>query len=706
MITFMKKNIIALITLVVVVVVAMNAQHAFAAVQIQPPSVVSAAADDIRIQVTLVGPSRAAVESYAPTQGGVTVKTYNQFSSTPVDVQSLGFVAGVLDTADYPHQYALRYDFSFTSGQFTSGNQYSYEVDGGTPGNGTVTVLSSGNHFLATDPGSYNGGGGQSNSSPSIGLTPVVTDTTAVITLSVNGTVTTTFDFLLKYKKTSGGATMNANGTCHFDSVDQKFDSTNNSSNTNLSTCDFLIASLSAGTQYTYTLVSNPAVSAVWQGTFTTTGGNGNQGASGGTVTAEFSKICAPGTTGSITGTLASNPPSNATIDLYAAPDGQSLVNVGTAFSGDIPADGASFQANIQNLVHNALYNFSLKDHQTGAVIASDTFTVGQQDDQAASANGANDCGGVTPPPVNSSGSNCGTAVTSTTTIGLSASDLCQSYATLEGNPTQNANGTWTWTCSNTGLGTNSTCSTVASNTQECGTADGTVSASVPATNTLCKSWATLDAAPTQQTTGPESGTWGWSCTDQGTGQTSTCGTSPIGSQGTGSNTCGAADGTVYVAATPPPDANLCPQYSTHSTPTQDTDNTWTWTCTDSLGDAPLTCGTDASASTTNTPSQTTGLQNPFRTLDSFPKILAAIMNNIVLPIAVPFIAVMIMYSGFLFIIAREKGSVVKLAEAKKTFLYTMIGAAIVLGAFVIGNAIQGTVNAITSMVFHISTIV
>jgi hypothetical protein len=152
----------------------------------------------------------------------------------------------------------------------------------------------------------------------------------------------------------------------------------------------------------------------------------------------------------------------------------------------------------------------------------------------------------------------------------------------------------------------------------------------------------------------------------------------------------------------------------------QDTDpgdgadyQTWGWTCTDFAGNV-TQCNTGGvSPATTTTTTTTTaggsgtgGLQNPFKSLNSFPTILAAIMNNIVLPIAVPFIAVMIMYSGFLFVIAREKGSVVKLAEAKKTFLYTMIGAVIILGSFVIANAIQGTVSALTSMLFHISNIV
>ena len=459
---------------------------------------------------------------------------------------------------------------------------------------------------------------------------------------------------------------------------------------------------------------------------------------------------------------MASNPPSNITIDIFAAPNGQALVDQGSALTGDITSDGATFQANLQNLVANATYDFSLEDHANGNVIASDSFTVGQQDDQAASANGANDCvsgdgtcgsadgqsftsapnsssdelcsAGTATTPVASglgwtwicqgTGSNntnndtcytagangsggssttalCGSATTSTTNIGLSDTDLCVPSASLVENPTQNADDSWSWSCTNEGTGQTSTCSTMPVNSQECGSADGTVTSTMPSSN-LCQSWASLVGNVTQATSGAESGTWGWTCADQQTGLTSSCGTSPLGSP-TNTNTCGSADGSVNTQSTPPAQASLCPSGSTASTPDQAADNTWGWTCTDSAGDPPLECGTAASATTTGT---TTGLQNPFKTLNSFPDILAAIMNNIVLPIAVPFIAVAIMYSGFLFIVAREKGSIVKLAEAKKTFLYTMIGAAIVLGAFVISNAITGTVSALTSMLFHISDIV
>ena len=63
--------------------------------------------------------------------------------------------------------------------------------------------------------------------------------------------------------------------------------------------------------------------------------------------------------------------------------------------------------------------------------------------------------------------------------------------------------------------------------------------------------------------------------------------------------------------------------------------------------------------------------------------------------IGVPIIALAIIYAGFLFVTAQ--GNSEKLTKAKKTLLYTLIGAALLLGAVVIAEAIKGTVNDIKS---------
>jgi elastase-2 len=84
-------------------------------------------------------------------------------------------------------------------------------------------------------------------------------------------------------------------------------------------------------------------------------------------------------------------------------------------------------------------------------------------------------------------------------------------------------------------------------------------------------------------------------------------------------------------------------------------------------------------------------LRNPLRKgLDSIPDIVAALVKNIVIPIAIPFLALSIIYTGFLFIQAR--GNKEKLVKAKEALKWTLIGGAIILASYVIATALQGTI--------------
>lgn len=86
-------------------------------------------------------------------------------------------------------------------------------------------------------------------------------------------------------------------------------------------------------------------------------------------------------------------------------------------------------------------------------------------------------------------------------------------------------------------------------------------------------------------------------------------------------------------------------------------------------------------------------LDNPLSSeVDTLPEFLYEIIH-IFLIVGVPIVALAIIYCGFLFVIAR--GNSEKLSEAKKALGYTLLGAAILLGAFVISNIIQSTVNDI-----------
>lgn len=78
----------------------------------------------------------------------------------------------------------------------------------------------------------------------------------------------------------------------------------------------------------------------------------------------------------------------------------------------------------------------------------------------------------------------------------------------------------------------------------------------------------------------------------------------------------------------------------------------------------------------------------------TIPDFIEAIVT-IVLYIGVPIVALAIIYTGFLFV--KAQGNSEELIKAKKTLLYTLIGGALLLGAFVIANAIGKTVEDIKS---------
>jgi heme/copper-type cytochrome/quinol oxidase subunit 2 len=84
-------------------------------------------------------------------------------------------------------------------------------------------------------------------------------------------------------------------------------------------------------------------------------------------------------------------------------------------------------------------------------------------------------------------------------------------------------------------------------------------------------------------------------------------------------------------------------------------------------------------------------LQNPIK-FDTIKGFLDAILGAVV-TIATPIVVLMLVYSGFLFV--KAQGNPEKLTDAKRAIMWTIIGAVIVLGAFVLSSAIKGTVDDI-----------
>ena len=101
---------------------------------------------------------------------------------------------------------------------------------------------------------------------------------------------------------------------------------------------------------------------------------------------------------------------------------------------------------------------------------------------------------------------------------------------------------------------------------------------------------------------------------------------------------------------------------------------------------------TNDPGATTNTgaPGTTMELANPLKakSIDAF--ILSII--EVIMVFLIPIIVLYIMYAGFLFVTAR--GNATQIADAKRALLYAIIGGVIVVGAKLIIDVIQGTVDA------------
>lgn len=85
---------------------------------------------------------------------------------------------------------------------------------------------------------------------------------------------------------------------------------------------------------------------------------------------------------------------------------------------------------------------------------------------------------------------------------------------------------------------------------------------------------------------------------------------------------------------------------------------------------------------------------NPIR-YDTINKFIKALLTG-VLKIGIPVVALAIIYSGFLFVFAR--GNSEKLTKARESLLYTLIGAAILLGSWAIAELISATVLELSTL--------
>ncbi len=98
-----------------------------------------------------------------------------------------------------------------------------------------------------------------------------------------------------------------------------------------------------------------------------------------------------------------------------------------------------------------------------------------------------------------------------------------------------------------------------------------------------------------------------------------------------------------------------------------------------------LNCQTDG---------QTSCIENPLGDGSSLPQFVESLLG-IIMRAGIPIIVLALVYTGFRFVAAR--GNPTKIADAKKLLLYTIIGSAVVLGAWTIATILTNTINLIVS---------
>lgn len=83
-------------------------------------------------------------------------------------------------------------------------------------------------------------------------------------------------------------------------------------------------------------------------------------------------------------------------------------------------------------------------------------------------------------------------------------------------------------------------------------------------------------------------------------------------------------------------------------------------------------------------------IDNPFKQ-DTIKGLIETIVNDILIPIGAVIAVMMIMYAGFMYVTAG--GDPAKIKKAHDALLWAVIGAAILLGAWVIEKAISATID-------------
>ncbi len=90
-----------------------------------------------------------------------------------------------------------------------------------------------------------------------------------------------------------------------------------------------------------------------------------------------------------------------------------------------------------------------------------------------------------------------------------------------------------------------------------------------------------------------------------------------------------------------------------------------------------------------------TKLVNPLKDIDSLQDLLLQVLDGVIIPIGFIFLTIMVVYVGFLFVMAQGKDE--KLQSARSALVWTVIGGLILLGAKAIALFIQATGAALAT---------
>lgn len=109
----------------------------------------------------------------------------------------------------------------------------------------------------------------------------------------------------------------------------------------------------------------------------------------------------------------------------------------------------------------------------------------------------------------------------------------------------------------------------------------------------------------------------------------------------------------------------------------------------------PGTPPSDSSAPTAPGTGNKIEFNNPFKVGDTLYELAETIVNKIVLPVGGVLAVLSFIYSGFLYVTAQ--GSDTKIKNAHMALLYTAVGTAVLLGAWVFTNVIKNTIDSVIS---------